>query len=361
MDSEVSVNKRASKFAMVFRTKTGMDPSRVSRPPDEEEASEPTGQSNIPRYRDCEHCGELVPVFDYQEHLRDVCPENPAYRTCERCGLRTTTRHYNQHVARNTCRSAAEIASTRAREKRHEQARKKKSDAMIVVVECGPLEIGSEYFQRLFSIARNGYAQRLEVERQSQGESLDVDSFWADDKIAEEMISAMTKRVRLKPGTNEPVLRKGQPVFTRSGASTRLVTLAVSFVRKGVRSVRALQALCRKSNSIAQAVKHADHLGSTLGMVRRLSAAGLCANNTEATKAKNAAIAGWESGGKAPADSARTALIASLYGSPVTPDQVDLLEAALSVWEAGRRTRKKPPASLKFDVIFRKAKPVSAK
>ncbi|MEK6286004.1 MAG: hypothetical protein AABO57_09715 [Acidobacteriota bacterium] len=355
------MNKRASKFAMVFRTKTGMDPSRVSRPPDEEQASEPTGQSNIPRYRDCEYCGELVPVFDYQEHLRDVCPENPAYGTCERCGLRAIGSHYNQHVASNTCRSAAEIASTRAREKRHEQARKKKRDAMIVFVECGPPEIGSEYFQGMFGIVSKWYSQRLQIERDSQGASFDADSFWADDKIAEEMICAITKRAKLKPGTNEPVLRKGRPVFIRSGVSTRLVAVAVSFVRKGVRSVRALQALCRKSNSVAHALKQADQLGSILRMVPRLVASGLCANNREANKAKTAAIEGWENGGKAPATSARTALIASLYGSPVTSAQVHSLEAALSAWEDARRTRKRTPAPLKFDVIFEKTHPAFAK
>lgn len=346
---------------MMFRTRTGKDPSRVSRPPGEERASEPTGRSNITRYRDCEYCGELVPVFDYQEHLRDVCPENPAYGTCERCGLRTIGSHYIQHVARNTCRSAVEIASTRAREKRHEQARKKKRDAMIVFVESGPPEIGSEYFQGMLGIVSKWYSQRLQIERDSIGASFDVDSFWADDKFAEEVIGAMTKRSKLKPGTNEPVLRKGRPVFTRSGASTRLVAVAVSFVRKGVRSVRALQALCRKSNSIAHAVKQADQLGGILRMVPRLVASGLCANNREANKAKTAAIEGWENGGKSPASSARTALIASLYGSAVTLTQVDSLQAALSAWEDARRTRKRTPAPLKFDVIFGKTKPVSAK
>lgn len=355
------MNKRASKFAMVFRTKTGMDPSRVSRPPDDERASEPTGQSNIPQYRNCEYCGELVPVFDYQEHLRDVCPENPAYGTCKRCGLRTIGSHYNRHVASNTCRSPAEIAGTRAREKRHEQARKKKRDAMIVFVECAPPEIGSEYFQGIFGIVSKWYSQRLLIKRDSEGDSFDVESFWADDKIAEEVIGLMTKRPKLKPGTNEPVLRKGQPVFIRSGVSTRLVAVAVSFVRKGVRSVRALQALCRKSNSVAHALKQADQLGSILRMVPRLVASGLCANNREASKAKTAAIEGWENGGKSPATSARTALIASLYGSPVTSAQVDLLEPVLSVWEESRRTRKMTPQPLKFDVILGKTKPVSAK
>lgn len=355
------MNKRASKFAMVFRTKTGMDPSRVSRPPDEERASVPTGQHNVPHYRNCEYCNELVPVFDYQEHLRNTCPENPAYGTCERCGLRTIGSHYNQHVATNTCRSPADIARTRAREKRHEQIRKKKRDAMIIFVECGPPEIGSEYFQRLFAIASRAYTGRLQVERLSKGNGFDVDSFWADDKIAEEMICAMTKRAKLKPGTNEPVLRKGKPVYTRSGASTRLVTVAVSLVRKGVRSARALQALCRKSNSLPHALKQADELGSILRIVPRLVASGLCANNREANAAKNAAIEGWESGGKSPASCARTALITSLFGSPVALAQVDSLEAALSAWEDARRTRKRTPAPLKFDVIFRKTKPISAK
>jgi len=355
------VNRRASKFAMVFRTKTGMDPSRVSRPPDEERASESPGRTNIPHYRDCEYCGKPVPEFDYQEHLKDACPENPAYGTCARCGLRTIGSHYNQHVASNTCRSPAEIARVRAREKRHEQARKKKLDAKLGFVECGTLEIGGAYFQRIFAIAARGYAQRLQCERDSQGDGFDVDSFWADDVIAEEMICAMTKRVKLKPGTNEPVLRKGNPVFIRSGVSRRLVAAAVSIVRKGVRSVRALQALCRKSNSLAHALKQADQLGSILRMVPRLAASGLCANNREANKAKNAAIEGWENGGKAPANVALTALIASLYGSPVTLDQVDLLEAALSAWEDLRRTRRTTPAPLKFDVMFGKAKPVPAK
>jgi centrosomal CEP104-like protein len=335
------LNKRQSKFAMVFRTKTGMDPSRVSRPPDEERASESPGRSNIPQYRDCEYCCELVPVFDYQEHLRDACPENPSYGTCERCGLRTIGSHYNQHVKRNTCRSPADIARTQARESRLEQARKKKRDAKVGFIECGTLEIGSEYFQRLFGIASRAYSQRLQIERDSQDESFDVDSFWADDAIAEEMICAMTKRVKLKPGTNEPVLRKGRPVFVRSGASRRLVALAVSIVRRGVRSVRALQALCRKSNSIAHAVKQADQLGSILRMIAPLRACGLCANNADANKAKDAAIEGWENGGKVPASSARKALIASLYGSPVTLAQVDFLEAALSAWEDSRRTRKR--------------------
>lgn len=186
-----------------------------------------------------------------------------------------------------------------------------------------------------------------------------MDSFWADNKIAEELVCAMTKRAKLKPGTNEPVLRKGRPVFSRSGLSRPIAAMAFSIVRKGVRSVRALQALCRKSTSLAHAVKQADQLGSILGMVRRLAAAGLCANNPNANKAKNAAIEGWENGGKAPASSARTALIAALYGSPVTSAQVDLLEAALSAWEDSRRTRKRTPAPLKFDVIFGKTKPVS--
>src|SRR5712692_4340055 len=340
---------------MVFRTRTGMDPSRVSRPPDEGKASESTGQPNVREYRNCEYCDEVLPTFDYREHLRDACPENPAYRTCARCGTRITRGHYNQHVASNSCRSAAEIARTQAREKRLEQARRKKRDAKVGFVECGTLEIEGEYFQRLLGIASRGYSQRLQFERDSQGDRLDVDSFWADNAIAEEMICAMTKRVKLKPGTNEPVLRKGRPVFIRSGASKRLVAVAVSIVRKGVRSVRALQALCRKSNSLAHAVKQADQLGSILRMVPRLAAAGLCANNTDAKKAKNAAIAGWENGGDDPARCALKALIASLYGKDVTSGQEDLLKAALTAWEELRRTSKTTPAPLKFAEVFRKA------
>lgn len=358
------MNKRASKFAMAFRTWTGMDPSRVSSrvsPPDEEEANEPTGQPNIPHYRNCEYCGEPVPTFDYSEHVRDTCLKNPVYRTCERCGVRITRNRYNLHIASTSCRSAAQIARTQAREKRREQARKKQRAAKVVFVECGTSEIGSEYFQEIFSTASRRYTKRLQSERDSQGDRFDVESFWADDKIADEMIWGMAKRAKLKPGTNEPVLRKGNPVFIGTGVSRRLVAVAVSIVRKGVRSIRALQALCRKSNSVAHAVKQADQLGGTLGMVRRLRAAGLCANNRDGNTAKNAAIAGWEDGGKAPASSARTALLASLYGSPVTLAQVDLLEAALSAWEDSRGTRKKTPGPLKFDVIFGKTKPVSAK
>jgi predicted HicB family RNase H-like nuclease len=358
MGQEVSVNKRAAKFGMVFRTKTGMDPSRISRPPDEGKASEPTGRSNN---RNCEYCGELVPALGYREHLSDACPKNPAYRTCERCGLRISTSRYNQHVASKSCRSAAEIAGTQAREKRHEQARKKRRAAKVGFVDCGTSAIDGEYFQEVFGIAQKWYSRRLQIERDSQPDSFDVDSFWADDKIAEDLICAMTKRAKLKPGTNEPVLRKGRPILNRSGLSRPIAAVAVSIVRKGVRSVRALQALCRKSNSLAHAAKQADQLGSTLGMVRRLAAAGLCANNPNAHKAKKAAIEGWENGGKVPASSARSALIASLYGQPVTSAQVDLLETALSAWEDSRRTSKTTPAPMKFDVIFDKTRPVSAK
>lgn len=352
------MNRRASKFGMVFRTKTGMDPSRVSRPPDEIKASEPTGRSNN---RNCEYCSALVPALGYREHLSDACANNPAYRTCERCGIRISTSRYSQHVASKNCHSAAEIARTQAREKRHEQARKKKRAEKVGVVECGTSAIEGEYFQEVFGIAYKGYSQRLQVERDSQRDSFDVDSFWADNEIAEELICAMTKRTKLKPGTNEPLLRKGRPVFSKSGLSRPVAAMAVSIVRKGVRSIRALQALCRKSNSLSHAVKQADQLGSILGMVRRLSAAGLCANNPNANKAKKAAIEGWENGGKAPATSARTALITSLYGSPVTSAQVDLLEAALSAWEDSRRTNKATPAQLKFDVIFGKRRPASSK
>lgn len=142
------MNKRASKFGMVFRTKTGMDPSRVSRPPDEGKASEPTGRSNN---RTCEYCSELVPSLGYREHLRDTCPKNPTYRTCDRCALRITASRYNQHVASKSCRSAAEITRTQAREHRHEQARKQKRAAKVGFVESSAelpkseASISSEY------------------------------------------------------------------------------------------------------------------------------------------------------------------------------------------------------------------------
>lgn len=223
----------------------------------------------------------------------------------------------------------------------------------------GVSELAGETFQKAFGLLAKAFSQRLQIERESLGDAFDADVFWSDNGLAENVIMTASKRPKLKKGTTEPMLRKGQPVYQSTRMNARVIASAASIIRSGVRSVRALGALTRRTNSLEQAVIDADKLGNVLSMVRRLAQAGLCADNRAANDAKNAAIAGYV--GETPSSSARKALIASLYGQPVTTAQVKQLGEALTQFGEDVRTARKivtdsrpyvAPAPLTFAGVF---------
>jgi hypothetical protein len=224
----------------------------------------------------------------------------------------------------------------------------------------GTSELAGRTFTEAFALLGKAFNQRLQIERDSLGESFDADTFWHDNDLAESVIQSAIKKPAMK-NDGSPKMRKGQPVFTTSRMNQRVIASAASIVRSGVRSVRALAALTSKSASIEEAVKNADSLGNILGMVRRLAQAGLVTDNKAANVAKNAAIEAYKAAVETPNISAKRALIASLYGQPVTTAQVKQLGEALTQFSEDLRTARKivtdsrpfvAPAPLTFAGIF---------
>jgi hypothetical protein len=256
------------------------------------------------------------------------------------------------------------------------------SNTIAANLHKGTSELASRTFTEAFSLLGKAFNQRMQIERNALGDAFEADVFWHDNELAESVIQSAIKKPALK-NDGSPKMRKGNPVFETSRMNQRVIASAAAIVRRGVRSVRALEALNRKSVSIEDAVKQADQLGGILGMVRRLAQAGLVADNKAANTAKNAAISAWENGGETPRTYAQRALIGSLSGNGemkvftkdvslplVTSAQFTLVRDALTQFGEDLRTARKivtdsrplvAPQALTFAGIFGIVIPITRK
>jgi hypothetical protein len=229
------------------------------------------------------------------------------------------------------------------------------SEAKTFTVTTG---LSERTFREAHGILANAYRERLLIERASQGTEFNVETFYADNDIAEQVINSAS-RTRKVDSDGAPILRKGKYVYSRSRFNQRTMQNAATVIRRHVISSKALSALLKNAGSIELAVNESDRLGSVLGMVARLNRAGLVANNAAGNDAKNEAIKAYV--GETARVSAMRALLGSLAGRSIMTADIEKVKSAVSAWEVKQSESETAIEPLTFDGILGKVAKVSDK